>query len=83
MSSDFLLRRIQEDLEMLVEVSSREATNLSTAGEPSPYPDILVKLGHVIRNAEYAHRVIGQMARHTHEWNDYDYCSVCGADGRS
>lgn len=37
----------------------------------------------VIREARAAARAIKALAGHVHVWNDDDYCSACGADGRA
>lgn len=28
-------------------------------------------------------QMIDEIISHTHQWNENDYCSICGADGRA
>ena len=49
----------------------------------SPYQQALNEIDAAIGRLKALRREMQSIARHSHEWNDNDYCSVCGADGRA
>ena len=53
------------------------------AGEGDPYGDALRDIDHVISMLKRFRAEVQQLSGHAHRWNDDDYCSLCGADGRA
>ena len=47
------------------------------------YTNAQKDLESIIQAAEAAHEEINQLRLHAHDWNEDDYCSMCGADGRA
>ena len=41
-----------------------------------PYDEAIRILKHTLERIE-------MLKNHTHQWNDDDYCDICGADGRA
>lgn len=53
------------------------------AGDGDVYGDTLRDVDYSIGMLKRFRREIQRLASHVHTWNDDDYCSVCGADGRA
>lgn len=65
--------------------AKRSAENASLAGEPAApvYDDLLEELATVRDSmAEYIQEVT-ELKDHRHEWNENEFCNICGADGRA
>ena len=75
--------QIESALSSLPSIAAREAGSAELAGERAPYADIMARLSHLIGEAKVIHAQIGALASHSHDWNDDDYCVICGADGRA
>lgn len=65
------------DLMMLVRKATRSDEYADLAGE------VPTKLRALKAAAEAIAKDIETLLGHEHEWNDSDYCSICGADGRA
>ena len=69
--------------------SAREAARnakyfeLSGMDGPNPYDAALNCIGRAIAELRQEARAIKALKNHAHNWNDDDYCSICGADGRA
>lgn len=48
-----------------------------------PYRQALNEIDAAIGKLKAARREMQAIASHMHEWNDDDYCRICGADGRA
>ena len=74
------LTRIEmlKELRCWPQALARTAETASLAGENpnAVYNDALAEL-------EYVRTCIVELRDHTHDWNDDDYCDICGADGRA
>jgi hypothetical protein len=74
------LRRLTDRLELEI-CSSAEGADL--AGEESPYQWHLGRIDAAIGHLKRFRREVQGLSKHAHDWNDNDYCSICGADGRA
>jgi hypothetical protein len=62
---------------------SQQYYELGDPGGISPYRQSLNEIDASIGLLKRYRREIQQLAGHTHRWDDDDYCSICGADGRA
>lgn len=62
---------------------SNQYYELGDAEGMPPYRQALNEIDAAIGRLKAARREMQQIAGHAHRWNDDDYCSVCGADGRA
>jgi hypothetical protein len=53
------------------------------AGEPSEYPRYLADIDHTIGQLKRFRAQLQALSGHAHRWDENDYCSICGADGRA
>ncbi len=73
-----------QDVERIPWQAARDAECLDLAGEPGDaYRDAQKQIGRLIETARRAAREIKGLRAHRHDWNESDYCSICGADGRA
>jgi hypothetical protein len=56
---------------------------LGLSDAPRPYHKSKRDLQRLIGYANREIKAIQQLERHTHEWDEEDYCMICGADGRA
>ena len=49
----------------------------------APYDTVLRRIKEVGRLLDETRVKLVALRRHTHAWQDNDYCSICGADGRA
>lgn len=59
------------------------AQGADLAGEPSPYRFYLGRIDAAIGHLKRFRRDVQELSKHAHDWNESDYCSICGADGRA
>lgn len=78
-----IMHAFMDRLPMLEAEADRYAESCYLAGEGGGYRDIQAELSHLIGRLKRVHRSLGQMAVHEHEWNEDDYCRICGRDGRA
>jgi hypothetical protein len=78
-----LLRALMDRLESLPTEAARVAQYADLAGEPSDYPRYQNDISHLIGRLKRVHQELGYLRRHRHDWDDQDYCAICGADGRA
>jgi hypothetical protein len=76
---------IRQRLTYLPSLVARSAEYAHLAGEDArrEYRNALTMLGHIIKQAKETHAELSGLSTHQHEWNDNDYCDLCGADGRA
>lgn len=74
------LRQLTERLDREI-CSAAEGADL--AGEDSPYRHYLGRIDASIGLLKRFRRDVQGLSKHAHEWNESDYCSICGADGRA
>lgn len=61
----------------------QEYYELGDPGGKSPFRQSLDELDAAIGLLKRYRREMQSLAGHSHRWNEDDYCSVCGADGRA
>lgn len=61
----------------------RSAQFADLAGEGDPYGDALRDIDHALGMLKRFRAEVQRLSGHTHRWNENDYCSICGADGRA
>ena len=76
-----LLTATTSDLYFEIKAAARKACKsdeyADLAGEPgTALRDLRDNLKAGLEHVEF-------LLGHTHQWNDNDYCSICGADGRA
>jgi hypothetical protein len=69
--------------ERLQDETMRSAEYAHLAGEGDPYGDTLRDIDATIGYLKHFRREMQALAGHEHRWNEDDYCSICGADGRA
>lgn len=62
---------------------SQHYYELGDPGGISPFRQSLNELDAAIGLLKRCRREMQTLAGHAHRWNDDDYCSICGADGRA
>lgn len=70
-------------IEEAIKEAQTEKNNWDMAGETAESLEsepLFTSLERIIENGLQNLR---EMRDHTHKWNDDDYCSVCGLDGRA
>src|SRR5215471_19062943 len=70
---------------LAVQLARETATIQPSIGDegPTAYEGTLAELETVISVLRQAQKEIKALAAHLHAWNDQEYCSICGADGRA
>ena len=66
--------------------AKRKSEYISLAGIPdieSPYREFRKEIAKTIKDLRMLSREAKRLEYHMHEWNEDDYCIVCGADGRA
>lgn len=63
--------------------TARAAESADLAGEGSPYPRALGEIDASIGYLKRYRQELQALAQHAHVWDENDYCTVCGADGRA
>lgn len=78
---------LSDSLSLLTSRLEREATRSAefadAAGEEAPYKHVLGDIDAAIGQLKRFRHEMQKIAGHAHDWNDDDYCSICGADGRA
>lgn len=78
-----IMHAFMDRLPMLEAEADRYAEGCDLAGEGGGYRDIQAELSHLIGALKRVHRALGNQAGHQHDWNESDYCVICGRDGRA
>lgn len=78
-----LLESVKRLADRLEDETTREAQGCDLAGEEPPYPRVLGDIDAAIGYLKEYREQIQRLAGHSHKWNEDDYCSICGADGRA
>lgn len=83
--ADFSAENIRVLLTGFVQSTTRSAQYAELAGESTGdvYKARKAEVGRAIAILESTHTELCELERHSHIWNDDDYCSICGADGRA
>lgn len=76
---------VRVEIAALPQRAARNAEYSDLAGEDSAadYAEAQRALGALIAEAKHAHAALTALRHHRHDWNEDDYCNVCGADGRA
>lgn len=83
--------RAEEALENIIErahwltlAAARRQEYVELGGlDFNSYRDMQGKIGKAIKELREVARELKSLNGHCHKWNDNDYCSICGADGRA
>lgn len=62
---------------------SAEYFKLSDCDGQSPYDFALAQLDAAIGRLKHSRRDMQRLSKHVHQWDENDYCYICGADGRA
>ena len=60
-----------------------EYWELGGCDDASPYEETKAAIAQLKKVLAEAEAELASLETHAHEWNDYEYCRVCGADGRA
>lgn len=64
-------------------MKSAEYWDLSGGEGPNPYRRSLNQIDAAIGMLKRQRSEMQRLARHVHDYNENDYCTICGADGRA
>jgi len=78
-----LLESVRRLTERLYRETCSSAESADLSGYESPYPSVLADIDATIGMLKGFRRDVQSLGGHCHDWNDSDYCSICGADGRA
>jgi hypothetical protein len=72
---------LNQELYFEIRAAIRKAT------KSDEYADLASEPGYALRDILYtleaAKEDVRELLGHEHQWNENDYCSICGADGRA
>ncbi len=84
------LRTIGDQLEREVRARLVQANTWTAAAElagefanENYYYTIQDELREIVERVNQLSKLVAAHNAHAHQWNDNDYCDVCGADGRA
>ena len=82
-SPSLLIHGLSNWIDVYTNEVSRQQQYAELAGSESEYAIAQQRLSRLIGQLKRTHAKLGRMARHRHRWDENDYCSVCGVDGRA
>lgn len=79
-----LLEDVERHVAVDLQKACRTAQYEESAGENvTAYRDLMGRIDRSIGVLKRFRREVQAVAKHAHQWDNDDYCSICGADGRA
>jgi hypothetical protein len=74
---------ITSDLYFEIKAAIRKATQNDQYAQEIGESQLATALPDLKADLLLAIQMIDEIVDHAHQWNDNDYCNICGADGRA
>jgi hypothetical protein len=74
---------LTSDLYFEIKAAIRTASQRDQYAQEIGEPELATALCELKEDLLLSVKAIDEIVGHAHQWNDSDYCAICGADGRA